>query len=186
MHRAKIAQARVRMEAWRQRRAGSNGRNPQEGKEKNTLDSYQPTHGRRFAIPGGLCLSACGYARIVQLADACDYPTGQALLLGQLANLYSRKPRQLLRIELESAEMDRSRGFHVGSQPEENVLQPRRHRCRCAGSLRSGLAARARLGRTKGVYNVYVGEAIERWLLHHNLADRRCRRLPVCTAAGRR
>src|SRR5271154_2314290 len=49
MHRAKIAQPRVRMEGWRQRRPGSNGRNPQEGKEKkekNTLDSYRPSHGR--------------------------------------------------------------------------------------------------------------------------------------------
>jgi hypothetical protein len=34
MHRAKIAQPRVRMEGWRQRRPGSNGRNPQEGKRK--------------------------------------------------------------------------------------------------------------------------------------------------------
>jgi hypothetical protein len=67
MHRAKIAQPRVRMEGWRQRRPGSNARNPQEGranrkskqkeqteranrksklKEKNTLDSYRPSHGR--------------------------------------------------------------------------------------------------------------------------------------------
>ena len=34
MHRAKTAQPRVRMEGWRQRRPGSNGRNPQKGKEK--------------------------------------------------------------------------------------------------------------------------------------------------------
>jgi hypothetical protein len=34
MHRAKIAQPRVRMEGWRQRRPGSNARNPQEGKSK--------------------------------------------------------------------------------------------------------------------------------------------------------
>jgi hypothetical protein len=50
MHRAKIAQPRVRMEGWRQGRPGSNARNPQEGKrkqkEKNTLDSYRPSHGR--------------------------------------------------------------------------------------------------------------------------------------------
>src|SRR5258706_16355572 len=50
MHRTKIAQQRVRMEGWRQRRPGSNARNPQEGKrkqkEKNTLDSYRPSHGR--------------------------------------------------------------------------------------------------------------------------------------------
>src|ERR1700694_4298589 len=52
MHRAKIAQLRVRMEGWRQRRPGSNARNPQEGKtkqkEKNTLDSYRPSHGRSY------------------------------------------------------------------------------------------------------------------------------------------
>jgi hypothetical protein len=52
MHRAKIAQPRVRMEGWRQRRPGSNARNPQEGKrkqkEKNTLDSYRPSHGRHL------------------------------------------------------------------------------------------------------------------------------------------
>src|ERR1700675_109104 len=52
MHRAKIAQPRVRMEGWRQRRPGSNARNPREGKrkqkEKNTLDSYRPTHGRIY------------------------------------------------------------------------------------------------------------------------------------------
>src|SRR6267378_3912516 len=50
MHRAKIAQPRVRMEGWRQKRPGSNVRNPQKGKrkqkEKNTLDSYRPSHGR--------------------------------------------------------------------------------------------------------------------------------------------
>jgi len=55
MHRAKIAQPRVRMEGWRQRRPGSNGRNPQEGKEKkekNALDSYRPSHGRH--LKGGM------------------------------------------------------------------------------------------------------------------------------------
>src|SRR5271163_3355634 len=53
MHRAKIDQPRVRMEGWRQRRPGSNGRNPQEGKEKkekNTLDSYRPSHGRHYTF----------------------------------------------------------------------------------------------------------------------------------------
>jgi hypothetical protein len=34
MHRAKIAQPRVRMEGWRQRRPGSNTKNLQEGKSK--------------------------------------------------------------------------------------------------------------------------------------------------------
>ncbi len=54
MHRTKIAQQRVRMEGWRQRRPGSNARNPQEGKrkqkEENTLDSYRPSHGRSSPI----------------------------------------------------------------------------------------------------------------------------------------
>jgi len=52
MHRAKIAQPRVRMEGWRQRRLGSKVRNPQEEKrkkEKNTLDSYRPSHGRHLS-----------------------------------------------------------------------------------------------------------------------------------------
>src|SRR5260370_20817144 len=52
MHRAKIAQQRVRMEGWPQRRSGSNARNPQEGKrkqkEKSTLDTYRPSHGRHL------------------------------------------------------------------------------------------------------------------------------------------
>src|SRR5882724_13279126 len=62
MHRAKIAQPRVRMEGWRQRRPGSNARNPQEGKrkqkEKNTLDSYRPSPGRRLSRPSGSFLPA--------------------------------------------------------------------------------------------------------------------------------
>jgi hypothetical protein len=37
MHRAKIAQPRVRMEGWRRRRPGSNARNLQEGKRKTLL-----------------------------------------------------------------------------------------------------------------------------------------------------
>jgi hypothetical protein len=58
MHRGKIAHKRVRMEGWRQRRLGSNARNPREGKrkqkeqtekEKNALDSYRPSHGRTLA-----------------------------------------------------------------------------------------------------------------------------------------
>src|ERR1700692_3704441 len=63
MHRAKIAQPRVRMEGWRQRRPGSNARNPQEGKrkqkEKNTLDSYRPSHGRHciWVEEQALCVS---------------------------------------------------------------------------------------------------------------------------------
>jgi hypothetical protein len=61
MHRAKTAQKRVRMEGWRQRRPGSNAKNPLEGKskqkkqtekEKNALDSYRPSHGRHHGIRG--------------------------------------------------------------------------------------------------------------------------------------
>src|SRR6266404_6005085 len=37
LHRAKIAQQRVRMEGWRQRRPSSKTRNPQEGKRKADL-----------------------------------------------------------------------------------------------------------------------------------------------------
>src|SRR6202051_123661 len=63
MHRATIAQPRVRMEGWRQRRPGSNARNPQEEKrkqkEKNTLDSYRPSHGRHciWVEEQALCVS---------------------------------------------------------------------------------------------------------------------------------
>jgi hypothetical protein len=60
MQRAKIAQPRVRMEGWRQRRPGSNGKNPQEEKEKNTLDSYRPSHRRSWQPT-----ESNGYFRVV-------------------------------------------------------------------------------------------------------------------------
>src|ERR1700674_783215 len=44
MHRAKIAQPRVRMEGWRQGRPGSNARNPQEGKRKQKKTKTHLTH----------------------------------------------------------------------------------------------------------------------------------------------
>ncbi len=44
MHRAKIAQPRVRMEGWRQRRPGSNARNPQEGKRKQKEQTEREKH----------------------------------------------------------------------------------------------------------------------------------------------
>jgi hypothetical protein len=44
MHRAKIAQPRVRMEGWRQRRLGSNARNPQEGKSKQKEQTEREKH----------------------------------------------------------------------------------------------------------------------------------------------
>ena len=44
MHRAKIAQPRVRMEGWRQRRPGSNARNPQEGKRKQKEQAEREKH----------------------------------------------------------------------------------------------------------------------------------------------
>jgi hypothetical protein len=59
MHRAKIAQPRVRMEGWRQRRPGSNAKESTGRKEKterkniltkkkkkNILDTHRPSHGR--------------------------------------------------------------------------------------------------------------------------------------------
>src|ERR1700732_231633 len=50
MHRAKIAQPRVRMEGWRQRRPGSNAKDSTGRKEKtgrkNSLDTHRPSHGR--------------------------------------------------------------------------------------------------------------------------------------------
>src|SRR5690348_1481903 len=60
MHRAKIAQPRVRMEGWRQRRPGSNAKESTGRKEKterkniltrkkNILDTHRPSHGRRLA-----------------------------------------------------------------------------------------------------------------------------------------
>ena len=48
LHRAKIAQQRVRMEGWRQRRPGSNGKNLLIGKRKNRLDTNRPSHGRTW------------------------------------------------------------------------------------------------------------------------------------------
>ena len=44
MHRAKTAQPRVRMEGWRQRRPGSNARNPQEGKRKQKEQTEREKH----------------------------------------------------------------------------------------------------------------------------------------------
>jgi hypothetical protein len=67
MHRAKIAQPRVRMEGWRQRRPGSNakestGRKREQKterknilirkKKKNILDTHRPSHGRRSSVFG--------------------------------------------------------------------------------------------------------------------------------------
>jgi hypothetical protein len=56
LHRATIAQPRVRMEGWRQERLGSRAgthrrkrrtkTSLQERKKKNILDSYRPSHGR--------------------------------------------------------------------------------------------------------------------------------------------
>src|SRR6266403_4606222 len=45
MHRAKIAQPRVRMEGWRQRRPGSNARNPRGGREnRKSKQKKRKTH----------------------------------------------------------------------------------------------------------------------------------------------
>src|SRR5487761_1162451 len=56
LHRATIAQQRVRMEGWRQRRLGSKGSNLEKEeikkrkkttKMKKSLDAHRPSHGRR-------------------------------------------------------------------------------------------------------------------------------------------
>src|ERR1700692_3776397 len=48
LHRATIAQQRVRMEGWRQRRLGSNAKPLIERKKKNRLDTHRPSHGRTW------------------------------------------------------------------------------------------------------------------------------------------
>src|ERR1700674_2790295 len=50
-HRATIAQQRVRMEGWRQRRPGSNAKTPGR-KKKNRLDTNRPSHGRTWRLVG--------------------------------------------------------------------------------------------------------------------------------------
>src|ERR1700693_5426838 len=50
-HRATMAQQRVRMEGWRQRRPGSNAKPPGR-KKKNRLDTNRPSHGRTWASGG--------------------------------------------------------------------------------------------------------------------------------------
>jgi hypothetical protein len=49
LHRANIAHNRVRMEGWRQRRPGSNGKTPDK-KKKNQLDTNRPSHGRTYPV----------------------------------------------------------------------------------------------------------------------------------------
>src|ERR1700674_5758431 len=48
LHRATIAQQRVRMEGWRQRRLGSNAKPLIERKKKNQLDTHRSSHGRTY------------------------------------------------------------------------------------------------------------------------------------------
>ena len=50
LHRATIAQQRVRMEGWRQRRLGSNAKPLIERKKKNRLDTHRPSHGRTYLV----------------------------------------------------------------------------------------------------------------------------------------
>src|ERR1700692_4836992 len=50
LHRATIAQQRVRMEGWRQRRLGSNAKPLIERKKKNRLDTHRPSHGRTWLL----------------------------------------------------------------------------------------------------------------------------------------
>ena len=65
MHRAKIAQPRVRMEGWRQRRPGSNARNSQEEQGETHLthtgllmegveNTRRPRQAKRLALPAGI------------------------------------------------------------------------------------------------------------------------------------
>src|SRR5882762_6834174 len=46
LHRATIAQQRVRMEGWRQRRLGSTAKTSTREEKKNRLDTHRPSHGR--------------------------------------------------------------------------------------------------------------------------------------------
>src|SRR5487761_354357 len=48
LHRATIAQQRVRMEGWRQRRLGSKGSNLEKEEIKKSLDAHRPSHGRSW------------------------------------------------------------------------------------------------------------------------------------------
>src|ERR1700757_3933433 len=50
LHRATIAQQRVRMEGWRQRRLGSNAKPLIERKKKKRLDTHRPSHGRSLRL----------------------------------------------------------------------------------------------------------------------------------------
>src|SRR5229473_2114248 len=47
LHRATIAQQRVRMEGWRQRRLGSTAKISTREEKKNRLDTHRPSHGRQ-------------------------------------------------------------------------------------------------------------------------------------------
>src|ERR1700693_4877224 len=67
LHRATIAQQRVRMEGWRQRRPGSNAK-PTGKKKKNRLDTNRPSHGRTWPITSLRENSHLGKGLVVSLA----------------------------------------------------------------------------------------------------------------------
>src|SRR5229473_2422268 len=50
LHRATIAQQRVRMEGWRQRRLGSTAKISTREEKKNRLDTHRPSHGRHWRV----------------------------------------------------------------------------------------------------------------------------------------
>ena len=65
LHRATIAQQRVRMEGWRQRRLGSNAKPLIERKKKNRLDTHRPSHGRTWRNKISQFLAeACAFGKI--------------------------------------------------------------------------------------------------------------------------
>jgi hypothetical protein len=76
MHRAKIAQPRVRMEGWRQRRPSSNARNPQEGKRKQKEQTEEQTEKRKTHLThtGQLMEGASSPTRLIHLSIHVTFP----------------------------------------------------------------------------------------------------------------
>src|ERR1700675_4896347 len=76
MHRAKIAQPRVRMEGWRQRRPSSNARNPQEGKRKQKEQTEEKTEKRKTHLThtGQLMEGASSPTRLIHLSIHVTFP----------------------------------------------------------------------------------------------------------------
>src|SRR5258707_14633373 len=86
LHRAKIAQQRVRMEGWRQRRPGSKTRNPQEGRRKTDLtltgllmEGVIAIYGERVVTPAMDVLNESGSSAGRGLIPSGDSPFFPAL-----------------------------------------------------------------------------------------------------------